>query len=139
MDRRKFLKGSASLGIGASLLPLLKVLPASAATGETAVVVFGGTINSLDIHRTGTNRDSYQVAINCYDRLVTFGTKELSDGSLSYDFDNVRPELAESWEISDDGTVMFNRGHSPITMAKLLSAALLQKISDPLSLSCAQL
>jgi peptide/nickel transport system substrate-binding protein len=106
MDRRKFLKGSASLGIGAGLLPLLKVLPASAATGETAVVVFGGTINSLDIHRSGTNRDSYQVAINCYDRLVTFGTKELSDGSLSYDFDNVRPELAESWDISEDGTVM---------------------------------
>mgnify|MGYP006424060241 CR=1 FL=1 len=106
MDRREFLMGSASLSIGASLLPLFKVLPASAATGETAVVVFGGTINSLDIHRTGTNRDSYQVAINCYDRLVTFGTKELSDGSLSYDFDEVLPELAESWEISDDGKVM---------------------------------
>lgn len=81
MDRRHFLKGAASLGLGASLLPYLKVLPASAATSETAVVVFGGTINSLDIHRSGTNRDSYQVAINCYDRLVTFGTKTLDDGS----------------------------------------------------------
>jgi len=106
MDRRHFLKGAASLGLGASLLPYLKVLPASAATSETAVVVFGGTINSLDIHRSGTNRDSYQVAINCYDRLVTFGTKTLDDGSLSYDYDNVQPELAESWEISGDGTVM---------------------------------
>ncbi|WP_372958398.1 ABC transporter substrate-binding protein [Marinobacter sp.] len=106
MDRRHFLKGAASLGLGASLLPYLKVLPASAASNETAVVVIGGTINSLDIHRSGTNRDSYQVAINCYDRLVSFGTKEMPDGSLSYDFDNVQPELAESWEISDDGTVM---------------------------------
>lgn len=106
MDRRRFLKGTATLGIGASLLPLLKILPASAAADETAIVVFGGTINSLDIHRSGTNRDSYQIAINCYDRLVTFGTKQLSDGSLSYDYNNVQPELAESWDISDDGTVM---------------------------------
>ena len=106
MNRRDFLKGATSLSVGASFLPLFKVLPASAASQETAVVVMGGTINSLDIHRSGTNRDSYQVAINCYDRLVSFGTKQMPDGSLSYDYDNVAPELAESWEISDDGTVM---------------------------------
>ena len=107
MNRRHFLKGATTLSVGASFLPLAKLLPtASAASQETAVVVIGGTINSLDIHRSGTNRDSYQVAINCYDRLVSFGTKQMPDGSLSYDFDNVQPELAESWEISDDGTVM---------------------------------
>lgn len=107
MNRRNFLK-SATLSVGASFLPLSQLLPRSAraASGETAVVVFGGTINSLDIHRSGTNRDSYQIAINCYDRLVTFGTKQLADGSLSYDFHNIQPELAESWEISEDGTVM---------------------------------
>lgn len=108
MNRRHFLKGVTTLTVGASFLPLARLLPAAsaAATQETAVVVIGGTINSLDIHRSGTNRDSYQVAINCYDRLVSFGTKEMPDGSLSYDFDNVQPELAESWEISDDGKVM---------------------------------
>ena len=106
MNRREFLKGATSLSVGASVLPLFKVLPASAASQETAVVVIGGTINSLDIHRSGTNRDSYQVAINCYDRLVSFGTKTMPDGSLSYDYDNVQPELAESWETSDDGTVL---------------------------------
>ncbi|MFW5823757.1 MAG: ABC transporter substrate-binding protein, partial [Marinobacter sp.] len=106
MNRRNFLKGVTSLTVGASVMPLFRILPAAAASQETAVVVIGGTINSLDIHRSGTNRDSYQVAINCYDRLVSFGTKEMPDGSLSYDFDNVQPELAESWEISDDGKVM---------------------------------
>lgn len=110
MKRRDFLggalKGATALSLGASVLPLLKSMPAQAATQDTAVVVFGGTVNSLDIHRSGTNRDSYQVAINCYDRLVTFGTKTLDDGSLSYDYENVEPELAESWDISDDGTVM---------------------------------
>ena len=108
MNRRNFLKGATTLSVSASLLPLTQLLPraAQAATDETAVVVFGGTINSLDIHRSGTNRASYQVAINCYDRLVSFGTKKMPDGSLSYDFNNVQPEMAESWEISENGTVM---------------------------------
>lgn len=108
MNRRNFLKSATTLSVGASLLPLSQLLPGSAqaASNETAVVVFGGTINSLDIHRTGTNRASYQVAINCYDRLVSFGTKQMPDGSLSYDYSNVQPEMAESWDISEDGTVM---------------------------------
>ncbi|WP_111498405.1 ABC transporter substrate-binding protein [Marinobacter bohaiensis] len=106
MKRREFVKGVSALSLGASVLPLMKAIPAQAAGQDTAVVVFGGTINSLDIHRSGTNRDSYQVAINCYDRLVTFGTKTLEDGSLSYDYSDVQPELAESWHLSDDGTVM---------------------------------
>ena len=106
MNRRDFLKGTTAVSMGASFLPLMKAIPARAAGQDTAVVVIGGTVNSLDIHRTGTNRDSYQVAINCYDRLVTFGTRTLEDGSLSYDYDNVQPELAESWSLSEDGTVM---------------------------------
>ncbi len=68
----------------AAALPFLKVLPARAAGTDVVVAVTGQTINSLDIHRTGTNRPSYQVAVNCYDRLVSFGTKEVP-GGLSYD------------------------------------------------------
>ena len=70
MQRRDFLKGTAV--VGASTLPFLRMLPASAATNGTVVVAMGQTINSLDIHRTGTNRPSYQVAVNIYDRLVSF-------------------------------------------------------------------
>ncbi len=104
MNRRDFLKGTTALTVGASLLPFLKSLPAEAAApSDSLVVVMGGTINSLDIHRSGTNRSSYQVAINCYDRLVTFGTKQNPDGSLSYDYNNLQPELAQSWEVSEDG------------------------------------
>ena len=90
---------------GAGLLPFLKVLPAQAQAAETVVVVTGQTINSLDIHRTGTNRASYQVAVNCYDRLVSFGTKETADGGLSYDYETIVPELAESWEITEESIV----------------------------------
>ena len=63
-------------------------------------------MNSLDLHRTGTNRASYQIAINCYDRLVTFGTKEAPGGGLSYDYSTIEPELAESWTISEDGLTL---------------------------------
>ncbi|WP_245593480.1 ABC transporter substrate-binding protein [Azospirillum halopraeferens] len=91
------------------MLPFLKALPAAAAAGDTLVVVTGTTINSLDLHRTGTNRPSYQVAVNCYDRLLTFGTKTMPDGTLAYDYDTLKPELAESWEVAPDGmSVVFH-------------------------------
>ena len=106
MDRRKFLKGASTATLSAGVLPLLKVLPASAAPSGVAVVAITQTINSLDIHRKGTNRPSYQVAVNCYDRLVSFGTKKLPDGSLSYDYSVIKPDLAESWKLADDGMSM---------------------------------
>ena len=98
-SRRTLLKGAGAVALSAPMLPFLKVLPASAARADTAVVVIGQTINTLDIHRKGTNRPSYQVAVNCYDRLVSFGTKTLEDGSLSYDYATIEPEIAESWTV----------------------------------------
>lgn len=106
MDRRSFLKGTGAAAIGAGMLPFLKVLPASAAPGGVAVVAISQTINSLDLHRSGTNRPSYQIAVNCYDRLVSFGTKTMPDGSLSYDYSVIQPDLAESWEVAADGMSM---------------------------------
>ncbi|AFT72649.1 ABC transporter extracellular solute-binding protein [Alloalcanivorax dieselolei B5] len=106
MYRRDFLKGVSALSVGVGALTFLKSMPALAARNDTLVVVTGTTINSLDIHRSGTNRPSYQVAVNCYDRLLTFGHKQLEDGSLSYDYDNLQPELAESWEVSEDGRTL---------------------------------
>lgn len=104
-SRRNFLKMSGGIA-GASVLPFLRTMPASAQGSETLVVVTGQTINSLDLHRTGTNRASYQVAVNCYDRLVSFGTKEAPGGGLSYDYETIEPELAESWTVSDDGLIV---------------------------------
>ncbi|MGA1252986.1 MAG: ABC transporter substrate-binding protein, partial [Burkholderiaceae bacterium] len=101
MNRRDLLKTTSGAALGAAMLPFLKST-ALAQSGDTAVVVIGNTINSLDIHRTGTNRPSYQVAVNVYDRLVSFGTRTLKDGSLSFDYSKVVPELAESWTISPD-------------------------------------
>lgn len=91
---------------GAGMLPFLRVLPAQAAGDDVLVAVNGQTINSLDLHRTGTNRPSYQVAINCYDRLVSFGTKPSVGGGLEFDYSKIEPELAESWETSEDGLTL---------------------------------
>ena len=103
--RRNFLKMGAA---GASVLPFLRAMPAAAQGSDTLVVVNGQTVNSLDLHRTGTNRASYQVSVNCYDRLVSFGTKDVPSGGLSYDYETIVPELAESWSTSDDGlTITF--------------------------------
>ena len=105
MRRRELLETSGGAMIGAGMLPFLRALPASAAD-DTVVMVMGRTINSLDIHRTGTNRPSYQISVNVYDRLVSFGTKTLPDGSLSYDYATIVPEVAERWEVVDDGAAM---------------------------------
>ena len=105
-SKRDILKLGGGAALSASMLPFLKVLPAAAAGNGTIVAVMGQTINSLDIHRSGTNRPSYQISVNCYDRLVSFGIKTLDDGSLSYDYATIRGELAESWTVSEDGTVI---------------------------------
>ncbi|MDX9838402.1 MAG: ABC transporter substrate-binding protein [Azoarcus sp.] len=100
MQRRDFIKAGV---VGASVLPFLRHLPAHAAAGsDTLVVVTGDGINSLDLHRAGTNRPSYQITVNVYDRLVRFGVKTLEDGSLSYDSTKIEPEVAESWTYSSD-------------------------------------
>lgn len=121
-NRRDFLKISGG-ALGASVLPFLKVMPASAAGNDVIVAVMGQTINSLDLHRTGTNRPSYQVAVNVYDRLVSFGTKVTEDGGVSYDYSVIEPEIAESWEETEDALIFklkpegkFHDG-TPITAA----------------------
>ena len=80
MKRRELLKSAGATALGAAMLPFLKSTAWAQAPGGTVVVLIGNTINSLDIHRPGTNRPSYQVAVNVYDRLVTFGTRKLADG-----------------------------------------------------------
>jgi peptide/nickel transport system substrate-binding protein len=69
---------------------------------ESLIVVTASGPNSMDIHRSGTNRPSYQVAVNMYDRLVSFGIKGSGD-QLKYDSSVIKPELAASWKLVDDG------------------------------------
>lgn len=104
MQRRTFLAGTGSAILGAEILPFLKTSAAWAqGAGDTLVVAVGTSINSLDLHRVGTNRPSYQVTINLYDRLLSFGTKTNADGAIVYDYATLKGELADSWEVAADG------------------------------------
>jgi peptide/nickel transport system substrate-binding protein len=81
----------------------------AASREDTLVIVSGASVNSMDIMRVGTNRPSYQVAVNMYDRLVSFGIRSEGNGGYRYDSTKINPELATSWELVDDGTAyLFN-------------------------------
>ncbi len=100
MKRRQFLSASAAAA-GAAALPLQ--LQAQARPKDVLIVANETGPNSLDIHTVGANRPSYGVSWLCYDRLMTFGTKKLPNGTVMYDYTKLEPELAESWIVSSDG------------------------------------
>jgi peptide/nickel transport system substrate-binding protein len=100
MKRRDFLISSAAIA-GASALPL-DALAQSSRRKELLVVANENGSNALDIHVTGANRPAYGVTWLAYDRLMTFGKKKLPDGTLTYDYAQLKPELAESWEVASD-------------------------------------
>jgi peptide/nickel transport system substrate-binding protein len=102
MKRREFLKSMTALAAG-SVLPAAPAIwsPAKAQSRqETVLAVTEYGPNNFDIHGVGTNRPGYEVAWNCYDRLMTHGKKTLPDGVESYDRDTFLPELAEDWNLT---------------------------------------
>jgi len=104
MQRRVFLFASSAI-VAAGLIAGSAAGPAAAQSRqETLLVVVEAGMNNLDIHGVGTSGRSYVAAWNMYDRLVTFGRKTLPDGTLSYDYSKIEPELAESYAVAPDGT-----------------------------------
>ena len=101
MKRRDFLKSTAAVA-GASAVSAPAIFGAEAQTrNETLLLVSENGPNNLDIHGVGTNRPGYEASWNCYDRLVTHEKKTLADGSISYDRDKFKPELAEDMNVGD--------------------------------------
>jgi peptide/nickel transport system substrate-binding protein len=105
MKRRAFLSTSAT-ATGAVALSL--AAHAQARPKDVLIVANETGPNSLDIHTVGANRPSYGASWLAYDRLMSFGTKKLADGTVTYDYTKLEPELAESWILSSDGmSVLF--------------------------------
>jgi len=106
MNRREFLKSatvlSSAAATGVAAPAVWSSAEAQSARQETLLLVSEGGPNNLDIHGVGTNRPGYEVAWNCYDRLMSYGSKTLPDGSVSYDRDKLVPELATEWSLSDN-------------------------------------
>ena len=101
-NRREFLAASGA----STALAVSSYAPAIQAQDrktETLIVANESGPNMLDIHGIGANRPAYGVAWIVYDRLMTFGRKKLSDGTSTYDYSKLEPELAERWEQAKDG------------------------------------
>jgi len=100
LNRRHFLQTTLA-GATVAAFPV----PDANAQGrsETLLVVQELGPNSLDMQGVGSNQTVNGLSWNCYDRLLTYASKTLPDGTLSYDREKLAPELAESWEIAADG------------------------------------
>src|SRR6267142_1194491 len=69
---------------------------------ETLRYVTGASVNTLDPNIPGSTRESFAVSLCTYDRLVSFGRKQLN-GRWVFDLDTISGELAESYDVSADG------------------------------------
>jgi peptide/nickel transport system substrate-binding protein len=91
------------LGAAAVLAFLAATAPVQAQTrAETLRYVTGASVNTLDPNIPGSTREAFAVSLSTYDRLVSFGRKQLN-GKWVFDLDSIRGELAESWDVSPDG------------------------------------
>src|SRR5437773_10596407 len=69
---------------------------------ETLRYVTGASVNTLDPNIPGSTRESFALSMSTYDRLVSFGCKQLN-GKWVLDLDKITSELAESYDVSPDG------------------------------------
>ncbi len=100
MDRRKFLQIA---GIGAAS-PLMSWQALAQSKSDRLLIVSEMNANSLDTHTVGANRAAYGLVWMTYDRLITFGTRTLPNGVQSYDYFNLKSQLAQSWEFAPDNS-----------------------------------
>ena len=93
-----------SLMAAAALLAVTCAAPTAHAQSraETLRYVTGATINTLDPNIPGTTREAFALSMGTYDRLVSFGRKQLN-GKWVFDLDTITGELAESYNVSPDG------------------------------------
>src|ERR1700693_5496489 len=86
-----------------ALVPLLAAEPALAQSrAETLRYVTGASVNTLDPNVPGSTREAFAVSLGTYDRLVSFGRKQLN-GKWVFDLNKITGELAESYDLSPDG------------------------------------
>jgi peptide/nickel transport system substrate-binding protein len=100
LNRRHFLQTT----LATASVAAFRISDADAqARSETLLVVQELGPNSLDMQGIGSNQTVNGLSWNCYDRLLTYASKTLPDGTPSYDREKLAPELAESWDVAADG------------------------------------
>lgn len=106
MKRRNFLKTAATATTTATLVGGV-VFQSAPVLGQsraaTLRVVQEALPNTLDPAGLGGNPRANGYSWNTYDRLITFGKQTLPNGTETYDYNKLEPELAESFSESADG------------------------------------
>jgi peptide/nickel transport system substrate-binding protein len=100
--RRFGSSGFALVGAVAIALSSLATPVYAQSRAETLRYVTGASVNTLDPNVPGSTREAFAVSLSTYDRLVSFGRKQLN-GKWVFDIDKIAGELAESWDVSSDG------------------------------------
>jgi ABC-type transport system substrate-binding protein len=85
----------------AGLLVVAGAIAALPAAAQTLIVAATRTPQGFDGDALKPNTQN--VVTQVYEGLVAYGVKTLPDGAAEADFNDIRPHLAESWEISDGG------------------------------------
>lgn len=92
--------------LGSATVLVSVTLTASAAQAqsraETLRYVTAATVNTLDPNIPGSTREAFALSMSSYDRLVSFGRKQLN-GKWVFDLDTINGELAETYSVSPDG------------------------------------
>ncbi|WP_315832714.1 ABC transporter substrate-binding protein [Bradyrhizobium prioriisuperbiae] len=98
-----FIQSKRLLWIAAALVVSVAATPSHAQSrAETLRYITGASVNTLDPNIPGSTREAFAVSLSTYDRLVSFGRKQLN-GKWVFDLDTITGELAESYDISPDG------------------------------------
>ena len=78
--------------------------PASAQSrAETLRYVTGSVVNTLDPVMLGGTPEATALSSSTYDRLLRFDKKPVGDGTFVFDYDHIKGELAEGYELAPDG------------------------------------
>ncbi|MGX1098785.1 peptide/nickel transport system substrate-binding protein [Amorphus sp. MBR-141] len=104
IHRRALLLLAAALAV--ALLPGRAAHAQSRA--ETLRYVTGGAVNTLDPVMLGATPAATSLSAATYDRLVAFERtpRDAAAGTYVFDFSAIRGELAESYEVSEDGLTL---------------------------------
>jgi peptide/nickel transport system substrate-binding protein len=92
------------LSVAAALLAVVLLVSPSYAQSRAEILryVTGAAVNTLDPNVPGATRESFALSMSSYDRLLSFGRKQLN-GKWVFDLDTITGELAESFSVSPDG------------------------------------
>ncbi len=94
--RREFLQGTSAALVSLAAPRIAKAQLAS----ETLSLISESGANSVDPHTPGANRGSYEVAWNCYDRLLSLQIEKDENGVDHANATKPAPELAVEWNDS---------------------------------------